>query len=307
MGVVVEEKISVITGDAFAAVQKVGQMGYPKRMTHFLLDALLKETFKNSGWHRKHGRPQHVCTFRLTTWAVTLGWEKPTVIQVRNRLVEAGVITFEPDPDIPGDGVIAWNIAFNEWQPIGLRGGKRTGAGNPYFSSPEYQAYITRLKAEKTYQSSNGDYQSSNDSLSKEKRKPAKTPIKVVTVVSSDASVGQAAPDPLRKDTEETKKKTPNGVRTRSRASPDGSAKTFEVVDEDDIRFKIAAYFWRKRKEFAPELTDPPLTPAGLAKWCDLVRRLLAKHDKNTIGHAIDYAFADVKWWAGKMSGMDRF
>ena len=301
-----------IAGDAQVYLDKIVDMRYPPRIVKFLMKELRKGTFDSYGWHIKKKTSEYECIFQLASWARTLEWPKPTVIQVRTRLIKANVIWFTPDPDEPGYGMIGWNTNLDEWQPIGPKGGAREGAGNPYFDEPEYQAVLTQLRekrAKSDYQRSNGTYQCSNKDLSIEKRSPAITPIKLVTPTPDEATPVLPPPPPLRKVTKKLIKTSPSGEHAPE-APPPGEDVVVVKYAEETPAYKLALYYRDQLIAAVPHLEAklPRASPTDLAKWAVSAHALLTdcKGDKALIGHTIAYGLR-IPFHAGHMTTLPKF
>ena len=283
---------SCITGDAQIVYDKVADMLYPPRTAQFLLKALRQGTFDSWGYHEKAGTDVHTCFFHLATWAHMLECPKQTVLRTRDRLIQAKVIWFVPDPDEPGYGRIGWNMNLDEWEPIGPKGGTREGAGNPRFSDPEYQANIHTLK---------DNNQTSVNTLkaeipSEHSHFESKTSFKVLKAESFEDNEGQVSQVPLIR-IKDPNKDTNNislvGVATANTTETSSKSRRKKVVSfvDTDEHYKRALYLKKVIQSYAPHAHLPDPGIQHMTKWRETFRLLIEinKHTPEEIKTAIDY------------------
>jgi hypothetical protein len=173
----------------------------PPKVTRFLRQ-LEDLTFGNAGYHQHwgHEAPGSWCHFDLTAWASELELEKSSLLRIRRRLVEEGIIWFEADETQPGRGRIGWNLVYREWAPLqgqGRRwGGKRAGAGHP-----RQQPDIDILKDDVSSPTVQGKGQASIDTL-KAVNQPGidilKASNRVSIVILNQEANGEAAPEAVQ-------------------------------------------------------------------------------------------------------------
>jgi hypothetical protein len=142
----------------------------PPRVTRFLRH-LEDLTFGNAGYHQHwgHTAPGSWCHFDLAAWARELELEKSSLLRIRRRLVEVGIIWFEAEESQPGRGRIGWNLVYSEWLPLQGQG-RRWGGSRPGAGHPSQQANIDILKAPGTRPAIQGQRQASIDILNTDNR-----------------------------------------------------------------------------------------------------------------------------------------
>src|SRR5579859_7063413 len=80
-----------------------------------------RRTFGDAGFHRKKGRHETSCIFDLARWSADIPADRSNVRRIRAGLEACHIITFAEDTQTPGRGLIAWNMAYEEWQPYDKR------------------------------------------------------------------------------------------------------------------------------------------------------------------------------------------
>lgn len=123
----------------------LGDIDYPAHVTRFLRK-MAYFSFKQAGFYRqrKYPNPGGWCFFTAEKWATLLRMDKSQVFHIRKRLVDDGIIFYQPnltgERDLEGDvadGRLIWNLTFAEWKPLQGEptpynyGGTRQGAGRP--------------------------------------------------------------------------------------------------------------------------------------------------------------------------------
>lgn len=175
-----------MTGDAGEVNRRLKQISYGSQVTRFLRQ-LEDMTFSKAGLHRKwgHANPGSWCWFELAGWATELNLHKSTLLHVRKRLIEDGLIWFEPHTETPGVGRIGWNLKFSEWRPLQpdyrTWGGARSGAGR---RSIKTQPAIDNLnESVGNLKTDNSSYQ---QNVSSYQRMPDENAFKLPTVACSE-------------------------------------------------------------------------------------------------------------------------
>ncbi len=128
----------------------LGDIDYPAHVTRFLRK-MAYFSFKQAGFYRqrKYPNPGGWCFFTAEKWATLLRMDKSQVFHIRKRLVDDGIIFYQPnltgERDLEGDvadGRLIWNLTFAEWKPLQGApipynyGGSRQGAGRPRKKQP---------------------------------------------------------------------------------------------------------------------------------------------------------------------------
>ncbi len=128
--------VGCMTGAANAVSEQLARIDLPPKVSRFLR-CLERATFGWAGVHRAHGhaQPGAWCPFELAEWVERTQMSRSQILHLRQRLVEDGLIWYEPDETVRGCGRIGWNLDFANWKPLqpGYRrwGGARPGAGRP--------------------------------------------------------------------------------------------------------------------------------------------------------------------------------
>lgn len=210
---------SCVTGNAKTVGAKVMTFRLSDYCRAFLA-VVMDETFGNAGRHRRAGREEYTCQFRLAQWLDLLqrkarelgderlhnGWRKPRILAIRDQLVEQQILTYVSGEPGTGTGTLAWNLTLDEWQTSG-HGGVRSGAGNPQFGVPTYQDYLQKVKAVKMgadpaliFQDEN-TFQVETVDLSRLESLPADTPFKIGKPDSFEGVTAKASSKPLKRGT----------------------------------------------------------------------------------------------------------
>lgn len=58
------------------------------------------------------------CPFDRAAWAARLHLDPATLTWTLELLRTAGIVLFEPDPQMPTQGIVLWNLCFAEWLPL---------------------------------------------------------------------------------------------------------------------------------------------------------------------------------------------
>lgn len=141
--------VGCMTGASNTISEQLARIDMPPKVTRFLR-CLERATFGWAGVHRTqgHAQPGTWCWFALTEWVERTAMSRSQILHLRQRLVEDGLIWYEPDETTHGRGRIGWNLNFAAWKPLqpGYRrwGGTRPGAGRP--RKPESAAGVVNLK-----------------------------------------------------------------------------------------------------------------------------------------------------------------
>lgn len=134
--------VGCMTGASNEVSERLALIDLPSKVTRFLR-CLERATFGWAGVHRAqgHDQPGAWCWFALAEWVERTAMSRSQILHIRQRLVEDGLIWYEPDETTRGQGRIGWNLDFAAWKPLqpGYRqwGGARPGAGHPHKRMPD--------------------------------------------------------------------------------------------------------------------------------------------------------------------------
>lgn len=108
-----------LTGLAKEALHNIRRAALGARAKDFLT-YMVTLSFGDAGWAQRRGDPEPglTCAFRLAEWAQELGWHKSDVLRIRKQIVELNVVSFTPDPEQPGGGMLRWNTDFASWRAL---------------------------------------------------------------------------------------------------------------------------------------------------------------------------------------------
>jgi hypothetical protein len=126
----------VMTNLANDITERLSFIDFGPKASRFL-NRLLRKTFGDTGKHEKwgHENPGLWCTFDLSAWIGYVGVSKSSLLHLRAKLIDDGLIWYDPDPTDAGRGRLGWNTDFAEWKPLAADypkwGGKRPRAGRP--------------------------------------------------------------------------------------------------------------------------------------------------------------------------------
>jgi hypothetical protein len=248
-----KQPLSCSTHLANVVNERLLQAKLSSRALEFCL-FLHRQTFGNAGWHRKQGRVEWCCRFELSTWARTLGCDKSNLRRLRLGLEAAHIIVFESDEDGPGQGWIAWNLKFAEWQPYDGRRRRTSGQGRgreqacvvmlheqPPPQEADQQAPLDRWYGQSSLKAGShqgsvvnlprqtpsvqqaGVVNSSHQNGTKRPRPLAQNAIQLTTPASSEVALEEASAAQVRKGLRNKKTPTPHVVVEVQSTSPKAS------------------------------------------------------------------------------------
>jgi len=271
-----------ISGDAQTILDAIDELHLPESFK-LLVRKIRQSTYYKAGFHVDdgiEGIEEHSCFFSLAAWAKELGMSRQQLYNLRTDLIEHGAITYAPIPSDPHYGIVAWNLNVSEWIPF-KKGGARLGAGRP-------------KKNQSVYENNLSVYDSDNQSVYEKYSNGVQSDFNRCTGDGNEASVGQAAPPPLRnvsKKQQETKRDANASCRsavalaTPTHAPPvmkksQQSRKASDMPPEDDPAYKVAVYFRKSILTYAPNARLPDETPGAMRAWVHDIRTMLGTHKR---------------------------
>lgn len=114
------------------------QQGALSAKAKYFLTMIAIASFGNAGWQKQQGRhePGISCHFELSAWAREHGWSRQSTWRIREQMVALGILSYEPDPLHPQEGLLRWNLNFSAWQVLNdtyrRQRYARRGAGRPH-------------------------------------------------------------------------------------------------------------------------------------------------------------------------------
>jgi hypothetical protein len=258
---------------------------------------------KQRNEHRED--PGLSCDFNLAKWSKELNINKSNLRRVRADLEACRVILFQETN--PGEGILSWNINFNEWQQYNKRPG-RTQTNEE--KRQEKQKGVVILTDQDTQQDSVVILSQNHVNLT------TVDCVNLTTVDSLDDNDGQVWQDPLIRVTEEDLNKLDANASFVGAANasatispPENLSQSVETkrptaheidIDPKSKGHRTAAYLRDRIKEFKPDAKIPETTER-LEGWAQQARLMIEidHRDPHRIKAIID-AIADPRaspWW----------
>jgi hypothetical protein len=111
--------VGYMGGAAKAVEEALGDAAISGNMLRFLTRVHAR-SFGDAHVQRQAGmaEPGLWCQFDLTRWAEMFGWQRQNMVKMRQQALTLGILTYEPDPENPGAGLLKWNLDFTQWLPL---------------------------------------------------------------------------------------------------------------------------------------------------------------------------------------------